>query len=164
MQDTSACLRTMYKMNEPFLEPYSVNSASSNFSLGGSVIRSAEGAETVLRFGSDVWVAGVDGEFQTSQHKEGSEVRLIQHVQVRVSRKTATIMQVALNLIDLIGESGADAILNLQEPRGVGHVVNARQVCCHQLAHWLRAKGCWSNHELGYVWPYCVTPERTSEQ
>ena len=57
-------------------------------------------------------------------------------------------MQVALKQIDLLGESGADAILNLQERRGVGHVVNTRQVCCHQLAHWLRAKGRRSNHEL----------------
>src|SRR5260370_42075899 len=98
MQATSACLRTMHKMNEPFLEPYSVNSASSNFSLGSSVIRSAEGAETVLRFGSDVWVAGVDGEFQTSHHKEGSEVRLIHHVHGPTDRKTASITPAALNL------------------------------------------------------------------
>ncbi len=48
VQNPSACLGTMRQVNQPLLEPHSVKRTSSDFSLRGSVIRSAERAETIL--------------------------------------------------------------------------------------------------------------------
>jgi hypothetical protein len=73
-------------------------------------------------------------------------------------------MEIALNRIELIGESSADAILNLQERCSVGHVVNARQVCRHQLVDRLGAKGGWSNHELRHIRASRVTRKGAAEQ
>jgi hypothetical protein len=82
MQNPSARLGTIRQVNQPLLEPHSVEGASGNYSLAGSVIRPAEGAETILRLGSDVGIAGVQGETQPDHYQEGSEVRLIQNVHV----------------------------------------------------------------------------------
>ena len=73
-------------------------------------------------------------------------------------------MQVTTNRIELIAESGADAILNLLKGRKVGHVVNARQERVHQHVERLGAKVAGSNHELRHVRANRVPRESAAEQ
>ena len=66
VQDPSSRLGTMRQMNQPLLVPHPIKSPGGSFSLRGSIIRAAKGAEAILRPGADVGVAGVHGCLQSA--------------------------------------------------------------------------------------------------
>ena len=164
VQHSRRRLRTMGQMHEPLLAPHLLQSPAAAFAHRCSNIRTAEGAEAVLRPVSAYGLPGFDGTFKCAQYQQRDEVALIKHVGVRPGRQTTPIMQVARRCIVHLLQSGGDSVLHLQE--------SCRGRSCNRCptGTWsstgrsLLTEAGRSDHQLGHVRPKRFPREGASEQ
>src|SRR6266478_4667578 len=81
-----------------------------------------------------------------------------------VRAETAPIVNVARLQIQLVSQPGVDAVLDLLKSSRVSHVIDARRVGKHLLAHSLCTEEGGNQIKLRDVRPYGIARIRTAEE
>src|SRR5690242_1941674 len=127
-------------MDIPLVIPHAVQSKASHGRNHRREIRLTEGAKAVLCAGTDVRIPRVQRDTERVKHQISGEVSLVEYIHMSVRAQTATITEVAKLRIHLVSQSSIDAILHLLEGYGIRHVIDARCIGDHLLAHFLCAQ------------------------
>src|SRR5207237_9050123 len=124
----------------------------------------AERAEAVLSPRVVIGIAGIQWRVNAREHQESGEVRLIEHVHVGKGRKISAITPVAELSINLVLQTGVNAVLDIQPLGEVGPIVDVRQISDLLLADGLRAEKGRLKEELGEVRPQRFAWEAAAEE
>src|SRR5438093_13574749 len=81
-----------------------------------------------------------------------------------VRAETAPIVNVARLQIQLVSQPGVDAVLDLLKSSRVSHVIDARRVGKHLLAHPLSTEEGGNQIKLRHVRPYGIPRLRTAQE
>src|SRR5262249_17497515 len=109
-------------------------------------------------------IAGVQWCTNAREHQESREVRLIEHVKVGKSREISAVTPIAELRIDLVSQTGVNAVLDIQPLGEVGPIVDVRQISNLLLVDWLRAEEGGLKEELGDVRPERFAREGAPEE
>src|SRR5437870_2943825 len=162
--DRAAGFRTLTKMDVPLVIPHTVQRKTSDGRHRSREVGLTEGAKAVLCAGVDVRIPGVQRHTERVKHQVSGEVSLVKNIHVRVCGETTAVMEVARLRIQLVSQSGIDAILHLLESCSVHHVVDSGCVGEHLLGHFLRAQKTRDYAQLRNVRPNGLAWIATTEQ
>src|SRR5882724_10486871 len=125
MSDHSGNFWPRAAMDEPLLEPDSLECAAGNLSDGGGEVRSSQGSKARLRSRGAVRVSGVDVGADGLQDQECYEISLVEDIHMGPGREVAAVADVAEDRIEDERVAGVASVLHQHAGIEIRQVVDA---------------------------------------